>query len=355
MRTTLAEFVATSLVLLSFLLGNADTPGGTAPLVVERSGTFHADFLGTSAANIGGNVVLQDGELRSLDLFAAPLEVEFRVKSTGADIRFGTCGADQIVFEWATRPSELRIDGGPANGRHIDGKGRFPVGRFVTVKEIVTEDRLDILIDGEPRGTWFGDFRGRKAPIRVVACGHSTVEIESIHIAHSDPAGSRPPKSTLPPESGRFARNERFDDDFISVRGIARNEAIVVRDGIVASRNVHAVPLAIEYRVRTDVDNIRLGYGAHQIIFAWEVDPDTLRIELGPCGGQHVPKMGRIPPGEFVTIRQVVREDSMELLVDGAPRASWKGDFRGYAAPVCVFTVGSTLTVESIHIESLAK
>ncbi len=339
--------------------GNADTKGGGGtPFLFPRSDRFDDDFLATSAANVGGKVVLQDGEMRSLQLYSPPLKIEFRVMSDGNDARFGCCGAEQILFNWESLPSQLRIDGGPASGRHIDGKGLLPAGRFVTVREVVTDDQLDILVDGEPRGRWFGDFKGKKAPIRVFSVEFSTLIVESIHIEPlaADAKGrSSAAVAPLPPESGLFKKSDRFDDDFLCVRGVPYDGGIVVRDGIVESVSQYRVPIEITYRVKTDVDNIRLGYGAWQIVFDWEHDPDQLRVELGPCGGQHVPKMGRIAPGEFATIRQIVREDGMELFVDDGLRGKWKGDYRGFSAPVQLFTHGSLLTVDSIHVKSLAE
>ena len=59
---------------------------------------------------------------------------------------------------------------------------------------------------------------------------------------------------------------------------------------------------------------------------------------------------------EFVTIRQVVLADSMTVSVDGVQRAEWKADFAAVRAPIRLFAaLGSTLTVESVRIESLAR
>jgi len=110
------------------------------------------------------------------------------------------------------------------------------------------------------------------------------------------------------------------------------------------------VPIEIEYRVMTDSTNIRLVYACKQLIFNWEVKPRELRLDGGPANRQHRPGKGYVPPNTFLTIRQVVLDDRMQVYVDGTLRTSWQADFSGWRSPIGVFSChGSTVTVESIR------
>lgn len=338
------------------VLGCVTHAGSGAPLAATHyfanDPRFDGDWVGNSVAESFGKIAIQDGELRSVELYSPPLTIEYRVKSDGQNARFGF-GCDQVLFDWETNPTQLRIDGGPAGGRHIHGKGRLPTDRFVTITQTLTAERLDVLVDGEPRGRWFADFSKVRQPIRVSSADWATLLVESIRIRRgaepeaSNPATAPAVENVTPP--GFVAKNDRFDDDFLSVRGVVHDGVLVMRDGVLASLASHAPPIAITYRLATDSE-VRLGYGAWEIILNWAPNPEELRVGLGPAANQHVPGKGRIPTGQFVTIRQVVTQDGMSIDVDGERRGEWKADYRDYSAPIKVLSHDALIRVESIRI-----
>src|SRR5580698_6122245 len=69
--------------------------------------------------------------------FRPPVEITVVAKTDSTNLRL-VYAADQIIFNWELDPTQLRVDGGPANGRHKRGAGGIPVNQFVTVRWIVT-------------------------------------------------------------------------------------------------------------------------------------------------------------------------------------------------------------------------
>jgi hypothetical protein len=127
-------------------------------------------------------------------------------------------------------------------------------------------------------------------------------------------------------------------------------DGLVIRGELRTKASV-SPPIRITYVVKTDSTNIRIGYAAGQIIFNWEMNPDELRIGVGPAAGQHKKGAGRVPTNKFVTIVQDVGPRAMSVSVDGARRATWTADFSRVNEPIRIFPMGSTLTIQDIRIE----
>ena len=89
--------------------------------------------------------------------FKPPVAFQFAAMTNEADFRIAYA-ADQIIFNWEGNRDELRVDGGPASGRHKQGAGRLPVGKWVTIELVVTEDELTLKVDGEERYRTSADF-----------------------------------------------------------------------------------------------------------------------------------------------------------------------------------------------------
>ena len=102
----------------------------------------------------------------------------------------------------------------------------------------------------------------------------------------------------------------------------------VIRDGgELASRKKITPPVRITYEIETDGD-VRLGYGADQIILNWSRDEKELRVNGGPVDGQHVHGGGFIPKNEKVIITQTVLANQMTISVNNVERAAWSADFQ---------------------------
>ncbi len=135
-----------------------------------------------SNANKGADVVMtHKGEVATKNSFRPPLRITYVAKTNTTDLRIGYA-ANQIIFNWKDSPQELRIDGGPANGRHVQGGGKIPKGTFVTIVQDVTPTRMTISVDGVIRATWDADFSGVNEQIRVFP-NNSTVTVHSITVS----------------------------------------------------------------------------------------------------------------------------------------------------------------------------
>ncbi|EDY21511.1 hypothetical protein CfE428DRAFT_0756 [Chthoniobacter flavus Ellin428] len=104
---------------------------------------------------------------------------------------------------------------------------------------------------------------------------------------------------------------------------------------------------------KTDLNSLRLGYAADQIIFNWENNKSEFRIDGGPAGGKHKPGMGAIPPKKFVKIRWVVTPRRQSIYVDGQLRFSDDSDYSDINNPVKVMSVNAKITVKSIKVREL--
>lgn len=102
-------------------------------------------------------VLKGDARLTTPQSFRPPVEITVVAKTDSTNLRLAYA-ADQIIFNWEGNPSQLRIDGGPANGLHQMGKGRIPKGKYVTVKWVVTTTHQAIYVDGRLRFEHAGDY-----------------------------------------------------------------------------------------------------------------------------------------------------------------------------------------------------
>ena len=113
--------------------------------------------------------------------YRPPVEITVVAKTDSTNLRLAYA-ADQIIFNWEARPSEFRIDGGPADGLHQDGAGRIPKGKYVTVKWVVTTKRQAIYVDGRLRFEHQGDYSQINRPVSVFPANGSTVTVKSVTV-----------------------------------------------------------------------------------------------------------------------------------------------------------------------------
>ena len=65
--------------------------------------------------------------------FQPPVEITIEAKTDSTDLRIGYA-ADQVIFNWRDMKNQLRVDGGPANGKHKSGAGLIPTNKYVTIR-----------------------------------------------------------------------------------------------------------------------------------------------------------------------------------------------------------------------------
>jgi hypothetical protein len=96
-------------------------------------------------------------------------------------------------------------------------------------------------------------------------------------------------------------------------------------------------PVEITVVAQTDSTNLRLAYTAEQVIFNWERNQSQLRVNGGPADGLHKMGAGRIPTGQYVTVKWVVTTTHQAIYVDGGLRFEHEGDYPKLTGPLQSF------------------
>jgi len=126
-------------------------------------------------------IVVKNQRTTSADSYSVPLEIEYVCMTDFSNIRL-VYACKQLIFNWEVNRNELRIDGGPAGGQHRPGAGAVPIGRFVTIRQRVEEDKMSVFVDDKPRASWKADFSAVNSRISVFTGFGSTVTIKSVKI-----------------------------------------------------------------------------------------------------------------------------------------------------------------------------
>jgi hypothetical protein len=112
--------------------------------------------------------------------FQPPVEITIVAKTDSHDIRMAYA-ADQIIFNWGDNPDELRVDGGPANGKHKPGAGKIPANQFLAIRWVVTARKQAIYVDNDLRYEHWGDYSQINRAVSVFPCD-SKVTVKSIQV-----------------------------------------------------------------------------------------------------------------------------------------------------------------------------
>jgi hypothetical protein len=115
--------------------------------------------------------------------FRPPVEITVVGKTDSTNLRLAYA-ADQIIFNWEMDQSQLRVDGGPADGLHKAGAGRIPAGKYVTIKWIVTTTHQAIYVNERLRFEHDGDYSQINRPVTVFPANGSTITVKSIKVKH---------------------------------------------------------------------------------------------------------------------------------------------------------------------------
>jgi hypothetical protein len=147
-----------------------------------------SEYVGVIAESRGvlpnGEIRLQgDGNDRATTplSFEPPVEIKIVAKTDSTNLRIGYA-ADQVIFNWELDPHQLRVDGGPADGRHRAGAGLIPVNEFVTIKWVVTAEQQVISVNGKQRFSHRGDYTHIFKPVTVFGGANSHVTVKSIKV-----------------------------------------------------------------------------------------------------------------------------------------------------------------------------
>jgi hypothetical protein len=121
--------------------------------------------------------------------FKPPVEILITAKTDSTNLRLGYA-ADQVIFNWEMAKSELRIDGGPANGKHKKTGGLIQPKKYVVVRWVVTPKKQSIFVDDQLRFEHEGDYSAINNPVSVSSAHGAVVTVKSIK-ARQLPAGTQ--------------------------------------------------------------------------------------------------------------------------------------------------------------------
>jgi hypothetical protein len=126
-------------------------------------------------------IILEDkDQLITPGSFRPPVEITLVAKTDATNLRMGYA-ADQVIFNWEVDGNQLRVDGGPADGKHKPGAGAIPAGKFVTVRWVVTPKRQIIYVDNQLRYLHTGDYSKIHRPVSVFTF-QSKVTVRSLYV-----------------------------------------------------------------------------------------------------------------------------------------------------------------------------
>jgi hypothetical protein len=150
-----------------------------------------ADHVARDSIESTDGIVLSGGDrLSTPGRFRPPVEITIVAETDSTNLRL-SYAADQVIFNWELDRDQLRVDGGPANGKHKAGAGAIPAGRYVTVTWTVLPDKQTISVDGQLRFEDAGDYSGIDRPVSVFPAEGSTVTVKSLTVKQL-PGGGMP-------------------------------------------------------------------------------------------------------------------------------------------------------------------
>jgi hypothetical protein len=158
------------------------------PLVANDSGLV--DQMQALADGRSGSPIKlkKDEKLATAKTFKPPVDILIEAMTDSTNLRL-SYAANQVIFNWEMGRKQLRVDGGPAGGKHKPGAGLIPTNQVVSVRWLVTPKRQAIFVDGELRYEHEGDYSNLDQPIRVFPAQGSEVTVRSIKVKEL-PAGT---------------------------------------------------------------------------------------------------------------------------------------------------------------------
>jgi hypothetical protein len=118
--------------------------------------------------------------------FKPPVEIIIEAKTDSTNLRM-SYAANDVIFNWEGGRTELRVDGGPANGQHKHGAGLIPTNKYVTIRWVVTPKKQSIYVDGQLRYEHSGDYSKIDNPVSVFPARGSEVTVKTIKVKSLPP------------------------------------------------------------------------------------------------------------------------------------------------------------------------
>jgi hypothetical protein len=128
-----------------------------------------------------GIILTSKDRLSTPGSFQPPVEITIVAKTDSTNLRIAYA-ADQVIFNWEGNDQDLRVDGGPAGGKHKSGAGAIPTDQYVAIKWIVTSKKQSIYVGNELRYEDKGDYSHIDNCVSVFSAGGSKVTVKSIYV-----------------------------------------------------------------------------------------------------------------------------------------------------------------------------
>lgn len=113
--------------------------------------------------------------------FRPPVAFHIVALTESTNIRIAYA-ARQIIFDWEVRPTELRVDGGPASGQHKQGAGFIKPRSWADIDLIVLPDSMTIAVNGQERYHVLADFSDVNQTFGIFTTNDATVLVKSVII-----------------------------------------------------------------------------------------------------------------------------------------------------------------------------
>ncbi len=184
-----------------FALGNAVAVFAAIPEeTVEYIGILAQQ---RNVSSTDGIVIKGNDKLTTPAKFKPPVEISVVAKTDSLNLRL-SYAADYLIFNWEGNQSELRVDGGPAAGKHKPGAGSIPKDKYVTIKWVVTPERQEVYVDNELRYEHAGDYSHIDKPASIFTRGNAFITVKSLAVKSNGRtpiavAVSKPPAGPTPP------------------------------------------------------------------------------------------------------------------------------------------------------------
>lgn len=170
-------------------VASEQTPGATMPqlpAIANKSNPpgsreLLGDMIGGVRQADGILVLSQVPRATTKEKFRPPVAFHIVAQTDSTNVRL-VYAARQIIFDWEVRPSELRVDGGPANGQHKKGAGLIEPGTWADIDLIVLPDSMTIAVNGQERYHVSADFSDVNQPFGIFTTDNATVQVKSLTV-----------------------------------------------------------------------------------------------------------------------------------------------------------------------------
>ena len=165
------------------LAGNEAAGPATQPAAEAATGNVLDTMKGNTDRKRNGAIVVQGSErIMTAKSYGPPVTFTIVVRAEKNSVRLAHA-ADYIIFNWEDNLDHLRIDGGPANGRHEEGAGRISTKEWVTIELKVLPKEMVISVDGAERYRTKADFSKVKAPLSMFTYQDGRFVVKSVSVA----------------------------------------------------------------------------------------------------------------------------------------------------------------------------